>query len=151
MPRHLTNLKHINYSPWIHIRVTQITFIVHDLFNVCCNHTTINVQRTRIKNTQFATYIFDTSVTLKQSQSHQKFPENVDPRQVYNHSKFERSPFNGVKKKATLKVFSNEEICRLSPLNMCKKNNKQQQQKNPQNLVYSWYTCHCQQSYKVST
>ena len=40
-------------------------------YNVCGNHTTFKLQKTRIQNTQFAVYISDTPVTLKQGQGHQ--------------------------------------------------------------------------------
>ena len=39
-------------------------------------------------------------MTLKQSQGHQTYNENVDPEQVYNHAKFERSRFNSVREKS---------------------------------------------------
>ena len=39
---------------------------------------------------QFAVYISDTSVTLKQSQGNQTLNDNVDPKQAYNHAQFER-------------------------------------------------------------
>ena len=45
---------------------------------------------------QFAVYISDTSVTLKQSKGHQTYNDNVDPKQGYNRAKFERSCFNSV-------------------------------------------------------
>ena len=65
----------------------------------------------------FAVYISDTTVTLKQSQGHQTLNDNVDPKQGYNHAKFERSCFiNIVREKAKIQE---EEICQLSPLNMC--------------------------------
>ena len=44
---------------------------------------------------QFAVYISDTSVTMKQSQGHQTQNDSVDPKQDYTHGKFERSCFNG--------------------------------------------------------
>ena len=64
-------------------------------------------------------YISDTPVTLKQSQGHKTYNDNVDPKQGYNYAKLERSCFNGVKDKATLKFCSSEEICQLSPVDMC--------------------------------
>ena len=69
------------------------------------NHTTFKVQRTRIQNTQFAVYISDTSVTLEQSQGHQTYNNNVYPKQDYNHEKFEKSCFNGVREKVNVKHF----------------------------------------------
>ena len=64
------------------------------------------LQRTRIQNVQFAVYISDTPVTLRQSQGHKTYNENVDPEQGYNYAKFERSRFNSVREKANIKVFS---------------------------------------------
>ena len=77
---------------------------MHNLFfNVCSCDETFEPERTRVQNTQFAVYISDTPVVLKQSQGHQTWNDNVDPKRGYNHAKFERSGFNGVgKKKATL-------------------------------------------------
>ena len=45
---------------------------------------------------QFALYDSYTPVTLKQGQGHQAWNELVDPKQGYNHAKFERPPFNNV-------------------------------------------------------
>ena len=59
------------------------------------------LQRKRIQNTQFAFYISDTPVTLKQSQGHQTQIDNVNL-----STKFERFHFNGVWEKANIKVFS---------------------------------------------
>ena len=68
---------------------------------------------------QSAVNISNTSVTLKQSQRHQMYNDYVDPKQGYNHAKFERSCLKMSEKKP-LFFFSNEDICHLSPLNMCK-------------------------------
>ena len=69
---------------------------IDNLFKVSNNHTTFKLQRTRKQTTQFAVYISDTPVTLKESQGHQTYNENVHPKQGYNNAKFERSCFNGV-------------------------------------------------------
>ena len=53
---------------------------------------------------QFAVYISDKPVTLKR-QGHQTYNDNVDPKQGYNHAKFERSCFNGVREKANVNFF----------------------------------------------
>ena len=45
---------------------------------------------------QLAVYDSDTSVTLKYSQGHQTWYELLDPKQGYNHAKFERSSYNSV-------------------------------------------------------
>ena len=50
----------------------------------------------------FAVNISDTPVTLKQSQDHQIYNNNVDPKQGHNHAKFERSCFNGIRGKANV-------------------------------------------------
>ena len=57
--------------------------------------TTLKLQRTRINNKQFALYISDINVTLKQSQGHQTYNENVDSKQGYDHAKFHRACFHG--------------------------------------------------------
>ena len=54
---------------------------------------------------QFAVYISDIPVTLKQSQGHQSYNDNVDPKQGYNHAKFERFCVNGVQENAIVKAF----------------------------------------------
>ena len=75
---------------------------------------------------KFTVNISDTPVTLIHSQGQQSYNENVDPEQGYNHAKFERVCFNGVQEKANIKefLFSNKDMCELSPSNMCK--NKKQ-------------------------
>ena len=70
--------------------------MVHNIVNVCSNHTMFKLQRTRFQNKQFAVYKSDTPVTLKLSQGHQTYNDNVDPKQGCNHAKFEISCFNGV-------------------------------------------------------
>ena len=65
-----------------------------------------------------------TPVTLNQSQGHQTYHDDLDPKQGYNHEKFERSCLDGAreKKKGQVKVFfPNEDICQLSPFNICEK------------------------------
>ena len=39
------------------------------------------------------------------SQGHQTWYEQLDPEHGYNHPKFERPPFDGVRPKANVKVF----------------------------------------------
>ena len=78
--------------------------IVHNLFNVCSNHTTFKLQRKRIQNTQFAIYISVTPVTLKQSQGQHSWNDNVEDKQGYNKAKFER-PFMVSEKKLMLMFF----------------------------------------------
>ena len=57
-----------------------------------------NIQTAEEKNQkqQLAVNISDTPVTLKQSQGHQTYNENVDPNQGYDHAKLKRSRFNSV-------------------------------------------------------
>ena len=62
---------------------------------------------------------FDTPVILKQDQDHQTWYDLIEPKQGYNHAKFERPPLNSIRKKMMLTVLSNQETCQLSPLNMC--------------------------------
>ena len=54
---------------------------------------------------QFAVFISDTPVTLKQSQGHQIYNDNVDPNQGYNLAKFERPSFDVVREKANVNFF----------------------------------------------
>ena len=56
-----------------------------------------------IQNIQLAVYIFDTHVILKQGQGHQTVNDNLKPKQGYNHAKFERSCFSGVREKGNVK------------------------------------------------
>ena len=44
-------------------------------------------------------------MTLKQSQGHQTYSENVDPEQDYSHTKFERSRYESVREKDNVKGF----------------------------------------------
>ena len=91
---------------------------------------------------QFAVYISDTPVTLKQSQGHQAWNENVDLKQGYNHAKFERSCFNSVRKKRQhFKVFFKGDNMSIISL---------QHVWNSKIMVYSWSTWRKQQLYKVS-
>ena len=52
------------------------------------------LRRTRIQNMQHAVYISTTPVTLKQSQGHEPYTDNVDLKQGHNHAKFARSFFS---------------------------------------------------------
>ena len=76
----------IDYTP-----VTQIILSMIFVIDVCSNHTIFELLRTRSQNTQFTVYISDTPMTLEQSQGHQTYNNNVDPKESYNHAKFERS------------------------------------------------------------
>ena len=53
---------------------------------------------------QFAVSISDTHVTLKQSQGHQDYNANAEPKQGYDHTPYERSCFYGVREKAKVNV-----------------------------------------------
>ena len=44
-------------------------------------------------------------MTLKQGESQQTWYELVDPKQGYNHAKFERPPLNSVCPKGDIKAF----------------------------------------------
>ena len=57
------------------IITSQTNHIVHDLFNVCSNHTKFKLQR--ISSLHF---VFD--VTMKQSQGHQPYNDNADPKET---------------------------------------------------------------------
>ena len=67
------------------------------------------LQRTRIQNMQFAVYISDTTVILKQSQGHQTYNDNVGPEQGYNHAKFQGPPLDTVCQKSNIIVFVKSE------------------------------------------
>ena len=60
---------------------------------------------TKIQNIQFAVYISDTPVTLTHGQGHKIYNDNVDPKQGYNHAKFEQSCLMVSQKKRMLKIF----------------------------------------------
>ena len=53
---------------------------------------------------RFAGYDSDIPVTLKYGQSPQHWYELLDPRQDYNHAKFERPPLNSVRQGVNVKV-----------------------------------------------
>ena len=101
----------------ISLEYTPVTN-VHNLFNVCNNHIMLKLQRARMQNMQFSFYISDTPVTLKHSQGHKTWNDNVDSKEGYIHARFYRFCFNCVRKHY---IFSNKEICQLCPLNMCEK------------------------------
>ena len=46
----------------------------------------LKLKRTRIQNAQFAVNISDTLVTLNQSEGHQTYNDNADPKQGYSLS-----------------------------------------------------------------
>ena len=79
----------------------HINHIVHGLFSLKTNRTTLKLQWTR-KN---CIYVSDTPVTLKQIQGQQTSNENVDAEQGYSLAKFERSRFIGVRGNANVKSF----------------------------------------------
>ena len=62
----------------------DLDLMVPKKFNACRNHTMFKLQKTRTKTTQFAVYISDTPVILKGSQGHQTYNNIVDPKQGYN-------------------------------------------------------------------
>ena len=49
---------------------------------------------------QFAIYIFNTPVALKQSQGHQTHNNNVDSKQRYDHANLKGFCFNSIQKEA---------------------------------------------------
>ena len=90
---------------------------------------------------QFAVYIFDTPVTLKQGQGHETYNDNVDPKQGYSHTKLVTSCFDGVWEKANVKGF-------LTWGNMSAISLKQVHKSKT--VLYSWSTWRNQQSYKYN-
>ena len=67
------------------------------------------LQRTRIQNRQFAAYIYNTPMTLKQNQGHQTWHKLSEPKQGYNHPMFKRPNLSTVHQKANTKVFVKSE------------------------------------------
>ena len=65
----------------------------------------LNNSRQDSKKVQFAVYISDTPVTLKESQDHQTYNEYVDPKQAYNLAKLEDLTLTMFKKKEMLNFF----------------------------------------------
>ena len=57
---------------------------------------------------QFADYISDIPVTLKQSQGHQTKNDSVDLKEYYNHAKFKKSCCKDVWVKANVKFGSKQ-------------------------------------------
>ena len=96
---------------------------------------------------QFAVYISDTPVTLKQSQGDQTKNDNVDPKQSYKHANFERSCFNDVWEKAKVKsfLFQTGKYGSSLPWTCAQK-----KKKNGNNGI-SWSTCFNKKLYKVSS
>ena len=103
----------LEYKPGSHKTYHALSFLMF------VATTTYKLKRTRIQNMQFAVYISDTPGTWKQSLGHKPYNDNVNPKQGYNHAKFQRPCLNGVREKANVIIFLNEKICQLSPLNMC--------------------------------
>ena len=98
-PRHLTDEKHVNYLPWM--PVTQIILcIIFSVYVATMQYLNSSGQESK---TQFAVYISDTPLTLKERS--QTYNDNIDPKQYYNHAKFQRSCFNGLQEKANLFFF----------------------------------------------
>ena len=60
-------------------------------------------------------------MTLKQSQGHQTYNKNIDPKQGYNHAKSETSHFHTVQEKVNIKFFSTK-ICQVSLEHVLKSN-----------------------------
>ena len=84
------------------------------------NHTTLNYRGQESKMC---------NVIFKQSQGHETWNDNVDPKQGYNQAKFERSRDNGVREKGNVKgvlfvcFFFKCENMSIISLNMCKNQN----------------------------
>ena len=100
---------------FLHTHKSKKNHTVHNLFNISHIHTIFKPHRTRIQNTQSAVYISNTPVTLKQSQGHETYSDNVDPKQGYDHAKFERSCFHDVWEKAKKFFFEMRELVNYLP------------------------------------
>ena len=90
--RHLTDKKKkkVQLSPLRSVKQIILCIIYLKVYS---NHTDFKLQSTRIQNTQFAAYISQAAVTLKQCQGNQTYNDNVDPKKVYNPANVERSHF----------------------------------------------------------
>ena len=62
-------------------KCSRTIHFVHGLFKVCSNNTMLKATVGKNLKNKFAVYISDTPVTLKQSQGHQTYHDNVDPKQ----------------------------------------------------------------------
>ena len=111
---------------------------MHNLFNECSNHATYKLQWTRTYQRQFAVYVFDTHSTLKQGHCHKTYNDYVDPEQVYNHEKFERSRFNGIREEINLNNIPNEKLCQLSPLDVWNIHDLHDVLNNPEKFQLYW-------------
>ena len=60
-------------------------------------------------------------MTLKKSQGHQTQNDSVDPKQGYNHAKFEIFSCNAVQEQAIITDFFLKETCQSSPYSKCNK------------------------------
>ena len=94
--------------------------VVHNLSNVCSNHTTFKLQRTRTQNMLCAVYISDKPVTLTKVIKPRKQNDNVEPSTVITMQSFKDLALRLSEKKPMLKVLfrNNEELHQFSPLNM---------------------------------
>ena len=92
-------------------------------------------------------------MTLKQSQGHQTHNKNVDPKQSYNHAKFERFFLMVFEEEPTLNIFQRRKYVNYLPWTYAKKKQKKNSttKKQTEIVVYSWSTWHNQQLYKVWT
>ena len=73
----------------------------------------------------FAVYISDKLVTLKQSQGHQTYDYNVDPKQDYNHAKLKDLVLMVSEKRPMLKFFAKRGNISIISLEHVQKNQKQ--------------------------
>ena len=86
-----TRRKKTCYIPYIHTSITQSISCIIILMYIA---TTQRLNYSRQKSKKHTVKISDTPVTLKQGQGHKAWYELVDPKQGYNHAKFERSCLN---------------------------------------------------------
>ena len=115
MLKFLTNLdtsstKKLKLSP-LNTHQNHTNHVVHNLFNVCSissNHLMFKLQRPRIQNMQFTLHISDTTVTLKQSQGHQTYHDNVimyTPSKVIIMQSLKNLALTVSEKKTNIKVY----------------------------------------------
>ena len=79
----------LEHKPW----VAQFILCMILMYIATIQHLNYSTQESK---QDFAVFISNTPVTLKQSQSHQTYSDNADPEQGYNHAKFERFCFHSV-------------------------------------------------------
>ena len=122
--RHLTDQKHINYLHWTHIRVAQfISCMIFVKYVGTIQHLNYSTQVSKLELNSticnlYFWHICDLETKVIKPTINTQAPSKVISMQSL------KSCFNSVRKKCILKLFSNKEICTLSPLNTCNQKEK---------------------------